>query len=140
MESLASRRFFKELMDLLGSTVIVQTLDKRKFIGELTGYDPKTLSLCLSNVKTDSGETVHKVFISGQNVSEIMKTEKPIDLRSLARAIEKVFPNMVKLYEDARIIKVMDKITVTERGVEGRGPAADTVKKIFDDFIKEEKG
>jgi len=45
---------------------------------------------------------------------------------------------MVKLYEDAGVIVVMDKIRVSERGiVEGSGPAAERVKRVYDEFIKE---
>jgi hypothetical protein len=36
------------------------------------------------------------------------------------------------------VIVVMDKIRVTEKGlIEGSGPAADRVKKVFDEFRKE---
>jgi len=45
---------------------------------------------------------------------------------------------MVKLYEDKGFIWVMDKVKVTASGVvEGSGPAAERVQKVFDQFIKE---
>jgi len=47
---------------------------------------------------------------------------------------------MVKLYEDKGFIWVMDKVKLTEKGVvEGSGPAADRVQKVYDAFIAEAK-
>jgi hypothetical protein len=48
---------------------------------------------------------------------------------------------MVKLYEDKGFIWVMDKVKVTEKGVvEGSGPAAERVEKVYAQFIGEMKG
>jgi hypothetical protein len=45
---------------------------------------------------------------------------------------------MVKLYEDKGFIWVMEKIKVTEKGVvEGAGPAAERVQKVFEQFVSE---
>ena len=47
---------------------------------------------------------------------------------------------MVKLYEDKGFIWVMDKVKLTEKGVmEGSGPAADRVQKVYDTFMSEAK-
>jgi hypothetical protein len=47
---------------------------------------------------------------------------------------------MVRLYEDKGFIWVMDKIKVTEKGVvEGTGPAAERVQKVYNQFISETK-
>ena len=47
---------------------------------------------------------------------------------------------MVRLYEDKGFIWVMDKIKVTEKGVvEGTGPAAERVQKVFGQFTSESK-
>jgi hypothetical protein len=67
--------------------------------------------------------------------------EKPFDLKALADRVEKVFPTMVKLYEDKGFIWVMDKVKLTENGVvEGSGPAAERVQKVYEQFIGEVKG
>jgi hypothetical protein len=48
---------------------------------------------------------------------------------------------MVKLYEDKGFIWVMEKVKVTEKGVvEGSGPAAERVQKVYEQFISEIKG
>ena len=47
---------------------------------------------------------------------------------------------MVKLYEDKGFIWVMDKVKLTEKGVvEGSGPAADRVQKVYEQLIFEVK-
>ena len=70
----------------------------------------------------------------------ISSAEKPFDLKALANRLEKVFPTMVKLYDDKGFIWVMDKVKLTEKGVvEGSGPAADRVQKVYDTFMSEVK-
>ena len=69
---------------------------------------------------------------------EVFTVEKPFDLKALSERLEKVFPTMVRLYEDKGFIWVMDKVKLTEKGVaEGSGPAAERVQKVYDLFIKE---
>jgi Lsm C-terminal len=52
-----------------------------------------------------------------------------------------VFPNMVQIVPEARIIIVMGKIRLNETGViEGTGPAADRVRDIFARFKAETQG
>jgi hypothetical protein len=47
---------------------------------------------------------------------------------------------MVKLYSDQGFIWVMERIKVTEKGVvEGSGPAAERVQKVYDQFFSEIK-
>ena len=73
-------------------------------------------------------------------MAQILATEKPFDLKSLAGRLEKVFPTMVKLYEDQGFIWVMDKVKLTERGVvEGSGPAAERVQRVYEQFMSEVK-
>jgi hypothetical protein len=66
--------------------------------------------------------------------------EKPFDLSALAKRLEKVFPRMVKLYEDKGFMWVMEKIKVTEKGVaEGTGPIAERVQRVYEQFVSEMK-
>ncbi len=67
-------------------------------------------------------------------------SEKPFDLRALGERLEKVFPTMVRTYEDKGFIWVMEKIKVTEKGVtEGTGPAAERVQRVFTQFLSDMK-
>jgi small nuclear ribonucleoprotein (snRNP)-like protein len=137
----AQRKFFTEVGMLMDKTVMVMTMDGKSFTGALVGINPDNLSLCLSEAKDDKGRIIHRVFLNGNVVAQILAIEKPFDLKALADRLEKVFPTLVKLYEDKGFIWVMDKIKVTEKGViEGTGPAAERVQKVFDQFLSETKG
>jgi small nuclear ribonucleoprotein (snRNP)-like protein len=139
--SVAQRKFFSEVTALADKTVIVVTAAGNKFSGTLIGINPDTLSLCLSEAKDEEGKVLHRVFLNGNVVAQILSVEKPFDLKALADRLEKVFPTMVKLYEDKGFIWVMDKVKVTEKGVvEGSGPAAERVEKVYAQFMGETKG
>jgi hypothetical protein len=95
----------------------------------------------LAEAKDDEGKVLHRVFLNGSIVAQILSVEKPFDLKALADRLERVFPTMVKLYEDKGFIWVMDKVKLTEKGVvEGSGPAAERVQKVYELFIGEVKG
>jgi len=138
--SAAQRRFFSEVAALLDKRVTVATNNGKSFSGVLVGLSPENLSLCLSEAKDDEGRMLHRVVLSGNVVARIIAVEKPFDLRALAERLEKVFPTMVKLYQDKGFIWVMAKIKVTEKGVvEGKGPAAERVERVYDQFLSEIK-
>jgi small nuclear ribonucleoprotein (snRNP)-like protein len=139
--SVAQRKFFTEITSLADKNVIVATTTGRTFSGTLVGINPDNLSLCLSQAKDEEGRTLHRVFLNGSVVAQILSVEKPFDLKALADRLEKVFPTMVRLYEDKGFIWVMDKVKVTEKGiVEGSGPAAERVQKVYEQFMGEVKG
>jgi len=136
--SVAQRKFFGEIAALLDKMVMVITVGGKKYNGTLVGINPETLSLCLSEAKDEKGTYLHRVFLNGSIIAQIFTVEKPFDLKGLSERLEKVFPTMVRLYEDKGFIWVMDKIKVTEKGVvEGTGPAAERVQKVYDLFLKE---
>jgi len=135
----AERKFFVEVSALVDKPVRVITTDGKTFDGTLVGINPENLTVCLSEAKTEKG-LMHRVILNGIVVAQVFATEKPFDLKALADRLDKVFPKFVKLYEDQGFIMVMEKIKVTEKGVEtGAGPAAERVQKVFDQFISETK-
>jgi small nuclear ribonucleoprotein (snRNP)-like protein len=137
----AQRKFFAEVGSLIDKAVVVVTMDGKSYTGSLVGINPDNLSLCLAEAKDEKGRVMHRVFLNGNVVAQILAVEKPFDLRALAERLEKVFPTLVRLYEDKGFIWVMDKVKVTEKGViEGTGPAAERVQKVFGQFISEVKG
>jgi small nuclear ribonucleoprotein (snRNP)-like protein len=139
--SVSQRRFLTEVGALVDKIVSVVTVDGKSFMGSLVGVDPDSLNLCLAEAKDDKGRVVHRVVLNGSVVAQILAIEKPFDLRALADRLEKVFPTLVKLYEDKGFIWVMEKIKVTEKGVvEGSGPAAERVQKVFSQFMSEVRG
>jgi len=136
--SVAKRNFYGEIGALLEKTVMVITVNGKKYTGTLSGINPDTLSLSLSDAKDEQGITIHKMFLNGSILGQIFTIEKPFDLKALSSRLEKVFPTMVKLYDDKGFIWVMEKIKVTEKGVvEGSGPIADRVNRVYGLFTKE---
>ncbi|MCW4007007.1 MAG: Lsm family RNA-binding protein [Candidatus Bathyarchaeota archaeon] len=138
--SVAQRKFFTEVAALVEKLVTVNTTNGKVFTGVLQGVNPDNLSLCISEAKDETGQVSHRVFLNGNVVAQIATTEKPFDMKALATRLEKVFPTMVKLYEDQGFIWVMDKVKVTEKGIaEGAGPAAERVQRVYDLFMSETK-
>ena len=138
--SVAQRKFFTEVAALVDKTVVVSTTTGKIFTGTLIGINPDNLSLCVSEAKDETGQMAHMVFLNGNVVAQIVSAEKPFDLKALATRLEKVFPTMVKLYEDKGFIWIMDKVKLTEKGVvEGSGPAAERVQRVYEQFMSEVK-
>lgn len=139
MSTIAARKFFEELNALLQKKVNITTTTGKIYVGNLVGYDPETMSLCLADAKDESGNLLGRLFINGNIIIQIYTAEKLFDLQALADRLEKVFPTMVKRYPEASVIVVMDKIRVSEKGImEGKGPAAERVQKVYDEFVKEQ--
>jgi small nuclear ribonucleoprotein (snRNP)-like protein len=137
-EDATGRSFFRDLASLTGSMVTVTTTGGKSFVGEMRSYEPNSLSVCLAAAKDSEGRTFHRLIINGSIIGQIVRSEEPFDLRSLANEIQRIFPpGEVKYMEDARVIQVLDKIKVTESGVEGTGPLTERVRVIFEKFVKE---
>ncbi|MDR0374029.1 MAG: Lsm family RNA-binding protein [Nitrososphaerota archaeon] len=138
--SVAQRKYFTEVAALADKTVAVVTTTGKTFNGTLVGINPDNLNLTLADAKDEAGKPLNRLVLNGANVISIASAEKPFDLKSLAGRLEKVFPTMVKLYEDQGFLWVMDKVKLTEKGVvEGVGPAAERVQKVYVQFMSEAK-
>ena len=138
MSAPAKRRFFDEYSKMLQKLVTVRISSERSYTGTLLGFDPVTLSVCLGDVKDEKGTLLHRIFFNGNKIEHIIAAEKPFDLQGLASRIEKVFPHLVRVHEDAGVIVVMGKIRVSEEGVlEGSGAAADRVRRVCEEFFRE---
>jgi len=135
--SVAFRKFGEESIQFLGKKISIETSDKKTYSGTLIGINEK-LDIILEDLETSSG--IIKMIINGSFIKEIRLMEKPFDLKALSDRFSRVFPGLVKLREDVRAIIVMDKIKVTQNGIEeGTGLAADRIKAIYDEFIRETK-
>jgi len=139
--SVAERKFNEELMYLLNKSVSVVTTAGKTYTGTLTGADAETMNICLSDARDEGGVAMHKLFLNGQIIAQIYTTVRPFDLSALAERLERVFPKMVNYVSEAGTIVVMGKVRVGEKGlIEGSGPAAERVQRIYEEFIREKKG
>jgi|SRR5579883_1863009 small nuclear ribonucleoprotein (snRNP)-like protein len=136
MAAVVTRKFGEETLQFLGKKVSIETSDQRVYNGTLTGIDER-LDIVLDNVE---GHGILKMILNGTFVKEIRLMEKPFDFKALADRLSRVFPGLVKIREDVGAIIVMDKIKVTQAGIEeGSGLAADRVRAVYDEFIRETK-
>ena len=136
--SVAERRFISEVSALIDTVVTVITTDDKTYTGTLVGVNPENLNVIISDAKDSNSNFYPKVVINGSTIARILSTQKAFDLIGLAERLERVFPRMVKLYEKEGFIWVMDRVKVTEKGVvEGSGPAAERVQRIYTQFLRE---
>ena len=134
MAAVVSRKFGEETLQFLGKKVSVETSDQKIYNGTLTGIDER-LDVVLDNVDVQG---ILKLILNGSFVKEIKLMEKPFDFKALSDRLARVFPGLVKIREDVGAIIVMDKIKVTQGGVEeGVGLAADRVRAIYEEFMRE---
>ncbi|HEY7757616.1 MAG TPA: Lsm family RNA-binding protein, partial [Nitrososphaeraceae archaeon] len=130
------RKFYEEILQFVGKKVSIETSYDKNYSGTLSAIDER-LDTVLENVE---GQGILRIIINGSFVKEIKLLEKPFDLKGLADRLSRVFPGLVKIREDVKAIIVMDKIKVTEYGIEeGSGLAADRVKSIYEEFMREFK-
>ena len=138
MSALASKRFSDELSSLLGRRVRVSLSSGAAFEGTVIALNPSDYSLWLGEARRE-GELYDRVFVSGRSIECLMVLEAGPDLSKLAERLNRVFPNMVRYIREADVILVMDRIRVTREGVvEGTGPAAERVRKIYEEWKSEE--
>ena len=134
MSALVTRKFGEETLQFLGKKVSIETSDNKVYSGTLAGIDEK-LDIVLDNVEAHG---IMKLILNGSFVREVRLMEKPFDFKALADRFTRVFPGLVKIRDDIGAIIIMDRIKVTQSGVEEcTGPTADRVRQIYDDFMKE---
>jgi small nuclear ribonucleoprotein (snRNP)-like protein len=134
--SIAFRKFGEESIQFIGKKVSIEISDNKTYNGTLIGINEK-LDVILTDLDTSG---IIKIIINGSFIKEIKLMEKPFDLKALGERFSRVFPGLVKVREDVGAIIVMDKIKVTQNGIEeGTGLAADRIKAIYEEFIRETK-
>jgi small nuclear ribonucleoprotein (snRNP)-like protein len=129
-----------EIKKMLGKDIRVKNSAGQEYVGKLIGIDLPSLTLILGDAKSKSGEVFYRIVVNGNSVAEICAEKGFLDIRKLVERLERVFPKMVTYNEQAGVILVMDKIRVDETGViEGSGLAAERVKRVYEEFMKEEQ-
>ena len=137
---MATSAFQREINHMINEEVIVELRNGQKVKGVLKAILPDTLSIILGDVSV-GGEHYASIIYSGNSISAIYIRKVKVDLDELRDMLEKVFPRMVAYRRDQGVIIVMNKVRVTESGVEGeRGPVYDRVRKIYNEFMSKKKG
>jgi hypothetical protein len=134
--ALASKRFSDEFASLLDRSVRAVT-SSGIYTGRVLAYNPSDYSLWLADARDEQGNSYSKLFLSGHSVVRVEVVEKGPDLSLLVERLNRLFPNLVTYLRESDTIVVMDRIRVTRDGVVGEGPAADRVRRTFEEFMKE---
>jgi hypothetical protein len=99
--------------------------------------------ISLTNAKDNENNTYYKVIINGSLITEILVKNAPIfDPREFAELVAKelnIRSADIKVYEEAGIVTILDKIKVSENGVEGSGPLAQKVYDIYNSYVEKKK-
>lgn len=111
--------------------MVLELADGKVYEGKLLAFDER-LNLIMGDV-----QGAEKLVVSGALVRTLRLVEKGFDLRALAERLERVFPNQVKLREDLGAIIVLDRIRVTEAGVEGSGLSAERAREVYQEYLRE---
>ncbi|NVM55890.1 MAG: Lsm family RNA-binding protein [Candidatus Helarchaeota archaeon] len=137
MSRVAEGKFFSEFTKMLNSRVRIIT-NTKTYTGALIGYDRDTMTICLKDAMDTEGIKYNKIIIYGQTIHEIIETKKAFNLKRLAEDLQAIFPRgEVKLDTEADAIIVLNKIKVTEKGVQGSGPLAERVRNVYNKFIEQ---
>jgi len=129
-----NREFLLELSGLVNKRVKITMNNKKMYTGVLRGVQDNSLNVVLAEASCGD-ESYFRVFITGANIVEITLAEEPFDLVGLASELSQMFqPQNVKIIEEAAIIQVFDRFTVSEEGVKGTGPISERIQKIFDKY------
>jgi small nuclear ribonucleoprotein (snRNP)-like protein len=134
--------FNREMNGLAEKRVKVELSDPEHFyIGELTGYDLNSGSIVLNNVVDKEKMKFSKIVIHGNQWTKIFQEEPPFPIEELGERIAKMFPaGQIKYQQESNTISILNgKIIVSENGVEGSGPTAERVNRIFEQFVEELK-
>ena len=137
----AKRTFQKEITAFSNKRVAVILKNGRKYVGELKGLSPETLSCVLIKAKRDEETNeIHRICLNGDQIAELYLEEAPFNLLGLKDELERIFrrPGDVKVYDEAGLIVVLERVKVSESGVEGTGPVADRVRAIFNRYASDQ--
>ncbi len=132
-----NREFLLELSGLVNKRVKISLNNKRIYTGVLRGIQDNSLNVVLADANCGE-EYYFRVFVTGSNIIEITLAEEPFDLTGLASELAQMFqPQNVNIIEEAAIIQVFDRFTVSEEGVKGTGPISERIQKIYDKYKSE---
>ena len=132
-----NREFLLELSGLVNKRVKISLNNKKIYTGVLRGIQDNSLNVVLADANCGD-DYYFRVFITGSNIIEITLAEEPFDLTGLASELAQMFqPQNVKIIEEAAIIQVFDRFTVSEEGVKRTGPISERIQKIYDKYKSE---
>ncbi|HII74998.1 MULTISPECIES: Lsm family RNA-binding protein [Sulfurisphaera] len=140
---MSSRRVATELNSLLDKAIVVRLINNKIYYGTLSSYELSPFILTLTNAKDNDNNTYYKVILNGNSITEILVKSSPIfDPKEFADLVTKELnlrAGDAKVYEEAGVVVILDRIKVSENGVEGSGPLAQRIYDLYNDYINKKK-
>lgn len=139
----ASRRLINELSVMLDKKVKI-VLDTGKYYeGILAGFDHPSLNVLLKYATDSEGLKYPRIIIKGERISEIIVMEEPIfdpeEFKEVILRELKIPEHSVRVIPDARAIEVLGRYRISEEGVMGSGPMAETLFSLYKRYIEQKK-
>ncbi len=136
------RNIVAELNKLVNKRISIRLVDGKTYTGILLGYDPNTLHVVLGEAESE-GSKFHRVIITGHRISEIMVLEGPaFDAEEFASILQKELnlpPAAIRVIPEINAVVVLDKITISESGVQGSGGLAQKIFDIFNEYMRKKR-
>jgi small nuclear ribonucleoprotein (snRNP)-like protein len=141
--SIGSKKVSVDLNLMLDKTVIVKLVNNKTYVGTLSSYELTPFLIGLTNAKDNENNVYYKVVINGAHIQELLMKSAPIfDVKEFAELLVRSLglrSSDIRIYEEAGIVVVLDKIKVSESGVEGSGPLAQKVFDVYNEYITKKK-
>ena len=139
----ASRRLVQELASVLDKRVKVILNDGRSYEGLLIGFDHPPLNILLRDAVDSSGNKYVKILIKGERISEIIMLEEPLfdpeEFKELLLRELKLQEHAVRVLHEIRAVEVLGRYRISEEGVYGSGPMAETLYSLFKKYMEQKK-
>ena len=140
---MSAKRILTDLASLIDKTVIVKLSNNKTYSGVLSSFELTPFMIALTNAKDNENNIYYKVILNGNIITEILvKTAPLFDPREFAEILSKELnlrSSDIKVYEEVGIVTILDRIKVSENGVEGSGPLAQKVYDVFNAYIEKKK-
>ncbi|MEM4717484.1 MAG: Lsm family RNA-binding protein [Desulfurococcaceae archaeon] len=139
----ASRRLVQELVTFLDKRVKLVLDNGKIYEGVLTGFDHPSLNVLLKEAVDNSGSKYAKVIIKGERISEIIMLEEPLfdpeEFRDFIIKEMKIQEHAIKVLHDIRAVEVLGRYRISEDGVMGSGPMAETLYSLYKKYIDQRR-
>lgn len=139
----ASRRLINELSVMLDKRVKVILDTGKHYEGTLAGFDHPSLNVLLKNVTDSQGVKYSRIIIKGERISEIIAMEEslfePEEFKEIILRELKIPEHAIRIIPEARALEVLGRYRISEDGVMGSGPMAETLFSLYKKYIDQKK-
>ncbi|MEM4481494.1 MAG: Lsm family RNA-binding protein [Desulfurococcaceae archaeon] len=139
----ASRRLVNELATMLDKKIKIILDSGKAYEGLLAGFDHPALNILLKNAVDSAGVKYSRIIVKGERISEIIVMEEPLfdpeEFKDLLLKEMKLQEHAVRIIHDVRAVEVLGRYRISEDGVMGSGPMAETLYSLYKKYVEQRK-